>query len=68
MAAPHLRTAIRLQNDQYPRSRAFSRTRLASLLLTVGDPHEAVPTARQALTDAQAVRSTRIARELRGLG
>lgn len=67
LAVPRLHAAIRLHCAHYPRSRVFSRIRLASLLMKVGDPHEAVPTARQALTEAGALRSTRIAHELRGL-
>lgn len=67
LAAPRLEAAIRLQNVNYPRSRTFTRTRLASLIMSSGDPHEAIPIGRQALNDANSLRSTRIVNELRGL-
>ena len=67
LAAPRLNAAIRLHDEKYPRSRTFSRTRLAALIMTAGDPHEALPIGRQALADAVPLRSQRIVGELRGL-
>ncbi|WP_157036423.1 hypothetical protein [Streptomonospora alba] len=67
LAAHRIRSAISLHESHYPRSRVFSRVRLASLLMEVGDPHEAVPIGRQAVADAEALRSTRITNELHGL-
>jgi hypothetical protein len=67
LAAPRLEAAIRLHNAAYPRSRTFSRTRLASLMMASGDPHEAIPIGRQALIDATPLRSKRIVSELHGL-
>lgn len=67
LAATRLMTAVRLHDSKYPRSRAFSRTRLAGLLMTTGDPHEAVEIGRLALQDAAPLRSRRIVNELRAL-
>lgn len=67
-AAERLATAIRLHDDAYPRSRAFSRTRLATLHMTIGDPHEAVAIGRQALADATTLHSHRMNEELIALG
>lgn len=67
LATPRLEAAIRLQGAEYPRSRTFTRTRLASLIMTTGDPREAIPVARQALTEATSLRSSRVVDELRGL-
>ncbi|RSM50917.1 hypothetical protein DMA12_00690 [Amycolatopsis balhimycina DSM 5908] len=67
LAAPRLETAIRLQGANYPRSRTFSRTRLASLMMSTGDPREAVTIGRQAVTEAAPLRSQRIVKELNGL-
>lgn len=67
LAAPRLAAAIRLHNEDYPRSRTFSRTRLASLIMASGDPHEAVLIGRQAMADALPLRSSRIVNELHGL-
>ncbi|HEY0692123.1 MAG TPA: helix-turn-helix transcriptional regulator [Kribbella sp.] len=67
VAAPRLREAIELHHADYPRSRAFSRTRLATLAMDLGDPREAVSIGRQALSDVAPLRSARIAKELRGL-
>lgn len=64
---PRLESAIRLQGSEYPRSRVFSRTRLARLLAKCGDPDEAAAIGARALTDAKALRSRRVAEELAGL-
>jgi tetratricopeptide (TPR) repeat protein len=67
LVAPRLEAAIRLHDACYPRSRTFSRTRLASLMMAAGDPHQALPIGRQALIDAAPLRSRRIVNELHGL-
>ena len=67
-AAERLDTAVRLHADAYPRSRAFSRTRLAALHMTVGDPYEAVAIGQQALADAANLHSHRMNEELVALG
>lgn len=66
-AVPRLEAAIRLQGPNYPRSRTFSRTRLAALMMAVGEPREAVPIGRQAVMEAAPLRSKRLVRELHGL-
>lgn len=63
-AAERVETAIRLHSDAYPRSRAFSRTRLATLHMTIGDPYEAADVGRQAVADAAMLRSRRMNEEL----
>ncbi|WIV52897.1 XRE family transcriptional regulator [Amycolatopsis nalaikhensis] len=68
LAAARLESAIRLQGAEYPRSRTFSRIRLAALIMSAGDPREAVSIGRQAVADAVTLRSQRIATELNGLG
>ena len=67
LAMGRLNAAIRLQAADYPRSRAFSRIRLASLMMAAGYPGEAVPVGRQAVSDTAALRSKRLTTELRGL-
>lgn len=60
IAAERLSIAVALQSASYPRSRAFSASRLAVLQLRVGDPRQAVVTARLAMDDAGNVRSQRL--------
>lgn len=67
LAVPRLEAAIRLHEARYPRSRTFSRTRLASLLMVTGGAQDALPIARQAVADAGPLRSTRLIRELQNL-
>ena len=67
-AAQRLRSAVDLHRENYPRSRAFSGIRLATLSMSVGDPREAVRVAREALNAAASVSSRRIEHELHGLG
>lgn len=67
LAMGRLNAAIRLQAADYPRSRTFSRVRLASLMMATGHPREAVPIGRQAVIDAAALRSKRLMTELHGL-
>lgn len=64
VAAPRLRAAILAHGDGYPRSRAFSRIRLATLTMTVGDPHEAAAIGRRAADEAAPLRSRRLVAEL----
>ncbi|MFC5055391.1 XRE family transcriptional regulator [Saccharothrix xinjiangensis] len=66
-AAERLATAVRLHGSDYPRSRAFSRIRLASLTMSVGDPVEAAVIGGEALDDATSLRSRRVVGELRAL-
>ncbi len=66
-SAERLSTAIHLQAASYPRSRTFSRIRLASLLMATGHPREAVPIGRQAMIDTASLRSKRLMTELHGL-
>lgn len=68
LAASRLRTAIDLQGSDYPRSRAFSRVRLASLFMSTGNPHEAIPLGHQAAQEAASMRSQRLLSELAALG
>ncbi|WP_051407548.1 hypothetical protein [Nocardia sp. CNY236] len=67
LAAPRIRQAIQLQGDNYPRSRTFSRIRLATLTMQLGDPRTATALGMQAVTDAAHFHSQRIRDELRGL-
>lgn len=67
LAVPRLEAAVRLHEARYPRSRTFSRTRLASLLMTTGYAKDALPIARQAITDAGPLRSKRLIGELQAL-
>jgi hypothetical protein len=67
IAIPRLENAIRLQAENYPRSRTFSRIRLAALMMSAGYPREAVPIGRQAVLDAAPLRSARLINELNGL-
>jgi hypothetical protein len=64
-AAERLSRAINMHTDAYPRSRAFSRARLATLTMTTGDPREAVTLGQQALQDAADLHSRRVNDELR---
>ncbi|GAA3738496.1 hypothetical protein [Salinactinospora qingdaonensis] len=67
LASERLEAAIRLQSADYPRSRTFSRIRLASLNMSTGYAREAVPIGRQATRDTAALRSKRLVTELHGL-
>lgn len=58
-------TAIDSHGARYPRSRAFSRARLATLQMKVGDPREAAAIGRIAITEAAALHSDRMIGELR---
>lgn len=67
LAAPRLRRAIQLQDDAYPRSRTFSRTRLATLVIRVGDARQAAAIGMQAADEAASLHSRRIKDELENL-
>ena len=67
LAAVRLENAIRLHDANYPRSRTFSRTRLAALTMSAGDPREAAAIGQQAVAEALTLRSKRIVTELRSL-
>ncbi len=66
-AAPRLSAAVKGHTDAYARSRAISGTKLASLLMATGDPHEATAIAQRAMDDAGRLRSRRAADDLREL-
>ncbi len=67
LAAPRIREAVALQGTDYPRSRTFSLTRLATLTMQLDDPREAAAIGLQATQQATAFRSQRIQNELRTL-
>jgi len=67
LAVPRLRTAIELQGPDYPCSRTFSRTRLASLLMSTDSPRDAAPIGRRAAEETAQLRSQRLVHELAGL-
>ncbi|WP_405132889.1 hypothetical protein [Nocardia sp. NBC_01388] len=67
LAAPRIRQAIRRQGQNYPRSRAFSLTRLATLTMRMGDPQEAASLGLQAARQAKELHSQRIRDELQVL-
>jgi transcriptional regulator with XRE-family HTH domain len=62
-----LTSAVQHQSPDYPRSRAFSQTRLAQVVATTGDPNEAAYLGEAALDDADAITSRRLDDELRTL-
>ncbi|WP_142049599.1 XRE family transcriptional regulator [Pseudonocardia kunmingensis] len=66
-AAARLAEAVKSAGDAYPRSRTFSRTRLATLLMKLGDPVEASTIGRVAVREAAQFRSERIRHELSAL-
>lgn len=67
LAAPRIQRAVQLQRDDYPRSRTFSLTRLATLTMRLGDPTEAAEIGFQAAENAKLFRSKRIYDELNTL-
>lgn len=67
LAAPRIRQAVQLQREDYPRSRTFSLTRLATLTMRLGDPKEAAEIGFQAADNAKLFRSRRIRDELNTL-
>lgn len=67
-AARRLDTAVKGHTDAYKRSRAISRTKLASLLMAKGDPHQAAALGHDALNEVGRLTSRRAADDLRQLG
>ncbi|MFB9363588.1 helix-turn-helix domain-containing protein [Actinoplanes nipponensis] len=67
LVAARMRRAICLHDKDHPRSRAFSRTRLASLTMKIGNPREAAELGWQSVEDASTVRSSRLRIELERL-
>ena len=61
--ATRLAGAVQLQDSAYPRSRAFSGSRLAGLLMINGDPREAASVGHQAVDDAAGISSDRLRAE-----
>ncbi|MEH1124728.1 hypothetical protein [Micromonospora sp. CPCC 206061] len=59
--------AVELHAPEYARSRAISRTKLATLTMAQGDPQEAAQIGHEALNDAGPVRSRRATDDLRAL-
>ncbi|MGW5386585.1 XRE family transcriptional regulator [Nocardia sp. NPDC003963] len=67
LSADRLHRAVQLQGEDYPRSRAFSLTRLATLSMRIGDPRTAAGLGMQAVAAAEGFRSGRMRDELVGL-
>ncbi|PSL03214.1 hypothetical protein CLV30_108126 [Haloactinopolyspora alba] len=63
-AADRLKTAIDGHTAEYARSRAMSQTKLASLTMATGDPHEAAQVGLVAVDDAGRLHSRRAAMDL----
>jgi hypothetical protein len=59
--------SVNHHGPEYARSRAISRTKLATLVMKQGDPREAAAIGQQALDDAGSVHSRRAADDLRAL-
>jgi hypothetical protein len=66
-AATRLAAAVETHGPAYARSRAISQTKLASLSLATADPHEGAALGMTALRLGAAVRSRRLADDLREL-
>lgn len=66
-ASMRLSAAVKGHTDAYARSRAISGTKLASLLMATGDPHQASAIGQHAMDDAGRLRSRRAADDLREL-
>ncbi|MGW3015683.1 helix-turn-helix domain-containing protein [Streptomyces longwoodensis] len=67
-AARRFDTAVKGHTDAYKRSRAISRTKLASLLMAKGDPRKAAALGHDALDEVGRLTSRRAADDLRQLG
>ncbi|MFG2437883.1 hypothetical protein [Streptomyces sp. NPDC048508] len=61
-------TAVAGHEDAFKRSRAISRTKLASLLMAKGDPMEAISIGHRALNEVGRLTSRRAADDLKELG
>jgi hypothetical protein len=59
-----LEAALRLHDQHHPRSRAFSRVRLAALLMQAGDPYEAADVGYAVVTEVACLGSRRLAAEV----
>ena len=66
-ASSRFRYSVTHHEPEFARSRAISRTKLASLTMLQGDPQEAVQIGQLALQDAGTVRSRRTMDDLREL-
>ncbi|MEU0027412.1 helix-turn-helix transcriptional regulator [Streptomyces sp. NPDC006335] len=66
-AARRFEHAVRGHSDAYRRSRAISRTKLASLVMATGDPRQAAAIGNKALDEAGRLTSRRAADDLRQL-
>lgn len=66
-AAARFKYSVDHHEPEFARSRAISRTKLASLIMAKGDPYEASGVGQLALADAGTVRSRRAADDLRQL-
>ncbi len=67
-AAQRFITAVKGHGDRYARSRAISRTKLASLTMATGDPNQAAHIGHQALSEVGNLHSRRAADDIRELG
>ncbi|MFE9457670.1 helix-turn-helix domain-containing protein [Streptomyces californicus] len=67
-AARRFDTAVKGHTDAYKRSRAISRTKLASLIMAKGDPRQAATLGHDALNEVGRLTSRRAADDLRQLG
>lgn len=67
-AARRLITAVKGHGDRYARSRAISRTKLASLTMATGDPDQAAHIGHQALSEVGNLHSRRAVDDIRELG
>jgi hypothetical protein len=66
-AGERLAFAVQHHGAEYARSQAISQTKLATLTMVTGDPHEAVAIGKAALTAAGYLRSRRAQEDLREL-
>ncbi|WP_316527550.1 helix-turn-helix domain-containing protein [Kitasatospora brasiliensis] len=66
-ALGRLRTAVDGHAQPFARSRTFSRTKLAGLLLIMGNPDSALPEAERAVAEIAQLRSHRAVRDLQDL-
>ncbi|WP_369165036.1 helix-turn-helix domain-containing protein [Streptomyces sp. AFD10] len=67
-AARRFDTAVKGHTGPYKRSRAISRTKLASLIMAKGDPRQAATLGHDALNEVGRLTSRRAADDLRQLG
>jgi DNA-binding XRE family transcriptional regulator len=67
-ATCRLTTAVKGHTDLYARSRAISRTKLASLTMATGDPDQAAAIGHRALSEVGTLHSRRAADDVHELG